>query len=110
MREIDPLDKLARMYLKEVVTRHGIPVSIIYDRDSRFDPCLEVTSERLWYNLDMEYCVLSTNRRAKREDHSKLSRLCCVALSVRSTLEKVGEAQILGPELIQETTEGKSSD
>ncbi|GJX49033.1 putative reverse transcriptase domain-containing protein [Tanacetum coccineum] len=36
MREIDPLDKLARMYLKEVVTRHGIPVSIICDRDPRF--------------------------------------------------------------------------
>nr|GEW53033.1 putative reverse transcriptase domain-containing protein [Tanacetum cinerariifolium] len=33
MRETDPMDKLARMYLKEVVTRHGIPVSIIYDRD-----------------------------------------------------------------------------
>ncbi|GJV26382.1 reverse transcriptase domain-containing protein [Tanacetum coccineum] len=27
MRETDPLDKLARMYLKEVVTRHGIPFS-----------------------------------------------------------------------------------
>ncbi|GJR25537.1 putative reverse transcriptase domain-containing protein [Tanacetum coccineum] len=30
------LEKLARMYLKEVVTRHGIPVSIICDRDPRF--------------------------------------------------------------------------
>ncbi|GJT60724.1 putative reverse transcriptase domain-containing protein [Tanacetum coccineum] len=30
MRETDPLDKLARMYLKEVVTRHEIPVSIIW--------------------------------------------------------------------------------
>ncbi|GJU19501.1 putative reverse transcriptase domain-containing protein [Tanacetum coccineum] len=30
------MDKLARMYLKEVVTRHGIPVSIICDRDLRF--------------------------------------------------------------------------
>ncbi|GJR68832.1 putative reverse transcriptase domain-containing protein [Tanacetum coccineum] len=36
MRETDPLEKLARMYLKEVVTRHGIPVSIICDRDPRF--------------------------------------------------------------------------
>ncbi|GKD74199.1 putative reverse transcriptase domain-containing protein, partial [Tanacetum coccineum] len=36
MRETDPLDKLARMYLKEVVTRHGIPLSIICDRDPRF--------------------------------------------------------------------------
>ncbi|GJU84049.1 putative reverse transcriptase domain-containing protein [Tanacetum coccineum] len=36
MRENDPMDKLARLYLKEVVMRHGIPVSIIYDRDPRF--------------------------------------------------------------------------
>ncbi|GJW00194.1 putative reverse transcriptase domain-containing protein [Tanacetum coccineum] len=36
MRETDPLDKLARLYLREVVTRHGIPVSIICDRDPRF--------------------------------------------------------------------------
>ncbi|GKD61889.1 putative reverse transcriptase domain-containing protein, partial [Tanacetum coccineum] len=36
MRENDPMDKLARLYLKEVVTRHGIPVSIISDRDGIF--------------------------------------------------------------------------
>ncbi|GJZ24183.1 reverse transcriptase domain-containing protein [Tanacetum coccineum] len=36
MRETDHLDKLARMYLKEVVMRHGIPISIICDRDPRF--------------------------------------------------------------------------
>nr|GEZ63287.1 reverse transcriptase domain-containing protein [Tanacetum cinerariifolium] len=30
IREIDPMDKLARMYQKEVVTRHGIPISIIF--------------------------------------------------------------------------------
>nr|GFA39513.1 reverse transcriptase domain-containing protein [Tanacetum cinerariifolium] len=36
MRETDPMDKLARIYLKEVVTRHGIPVSIISDRGPRF--------------------------------------------------------------------------
>ncbi|GKA06249.1 putative reverse transcriptase domain-containing protein, partial [Tanacetum coccineum] len=36
MRETDPLEKLAKLYLKEVVTRHGIPVSIICDRDPRF--------------------------------------------------------------------------
>ncbi|GKE67193.1 putative reverse transcriptase domain-containing protein [Tanacetum coccineum] len=36
MRETDPIDKLAKLYLKEVVTRHGIPVSIICDRDPRF--------------------------------------------------------------------------
>ncbi|GJV06069.1 putative reverse transcriptase domain-containing protein [Tanacetum coccineum] len=36
MRETGPMGKLARLYLKEVVTRHGIPVSIICDRDPRF--------------------------------------------------------------------------
>ncbi|GJY46417.1 putative reverse transcriptase domain-containing protein, partial [Tanacetum coccineum] len=36
VRETDLMDKLARMYLKEDVTRHGIPVSIICDRDPRF--------------------------------------------------------------------------
>ncbi|GJV24728.1 putative reverse transcriptase domain-containing protein [Tanacetum coccineum] len=36
MRETDPMEKLMRMYLKEVVTRHRIPVPIICDRDPRF--------------------------------------------------------------------------
>ncbi|GJX82517.1 putative reverse transcriptase domain-containing protein [Tanacetum coccineum] len=36
MRENDPLDKLARLYLNRVVARHGIPASIICDRDGRF--------------------------------------------------------------------------
>ncbi|GJZ22593.1 putative reverse transcriptase domain-containing protein [Tanacetum coccineum] len=36
MKETDPMEKLARMYLKEVATRHGILVSIICDRDPRF--------------------------------------------------------------------------
>nr|GEZ64516.1 putative reverse transcriptase domain-containing protein [Tanacetum cinerariifolium] len=35
MKETNPMDKLARMYLKEVVTRHGIHVSIIFDHDPR---------------------------------------------------------------------------
>ncbi|GJZ72270.1 putative reverse transcriptase domain-containing protein [Tanacetum coccineum] len=32
----DPLDKLARLYLNRIVARHGIPASIICDRDERF--------------------------------------------------------------------------
>nr|GFC38498.1 reverse transcriptase domain-containing protein [Tanacetum cinerariifolium] len=36
IRETDHMDKLARIYLNEVVTRHGIPISIISDRDPRF--------------------------------------------------------------------------
>ncbi|GJZ73872.1 putative reverse transcriptase domain-containing protein, partial [Tanacetum coccineum] len=36
MREDDSLEKLTRQYLKEVVSRHGMPVSIISDRDGKF--------------------------------------------------------------------------
>nr|GEV31953.1 putative reverse transcriptase domain, ribonuclease H-like domain, aspartic peptidase domain protein [Tanacetum cinerariifolium] len=36
MREDDSMDKLTKLYLKEVVTRHGIPISIISDRGPRF--------------------------------------------------------------------------
>nr|GEV41521.1 putative reverse transcriptase domain-containing protein [Tanacetum cinerariifolium] len=36
MRETNPMEKLATMYLKEVVVRHGIPISIICDHDPRF--------------------------------------------------------------------------
>ncbi|GKE78306.1 putative reverse transcriptase domain-containing protein [Tanacetum coccineum] len=33
MKETDSMKKLTRQYLKEVVSRHGVPVSIISDRD-----------------------------------------------------------------------------
>ncbi|GKA09908.1 reverse transcriptase domain-containing protein [Tanacetum coccineum] len=36
MREDGTLEKLTRQYLKEVVSRHGVPVLIISDRDGRF--------------------------------------------------------------------------
>ncbi|GJS46002.1 putative reverse transcriptase domain-containing protein [Tanacetum coccineum] len=45
------MERLARMYLKEVVTRHGILVSIICDRDPRF-------TSNFWRSLQM---ALGTN-------------------------------------------------
>nr|GEX35211.1 reverse transcriptase domain-containing protein [Tanacetum cinerariifolium] len=36
LRETDLMEKLMRHYLKEVVSRHGVPVSIISYRDNRF--------------------------------------------------------------------------
>nr|GFB49657.1 putative reverse transcriptase domain-containing protein [Tanacetum cinerariifolium] len=44
MRETDPLEKLAKLYLKEVVVRHRIPVSIIYECNPRF-------ASRFWRTL-----------------------------------------------------------
>nr|GEX80311.1 putative reverse transcriptase domain-containing protein [Tanacetum cinerariifolium] len=36
IRVKDPMDKLARLYLDRIVTRHGTPVLIICDHDGRF--------------------------------------------------------------------------
>nr|GEV71923.1 putative reverse transcriptase domain-containing protein [Tanacetum cinerariifolium] len=36
MKETNSMEKLTRQYLKEVVSRHGVPVLIISDQDSRF--------------------------------------------------------------------------
>ncbi|GJU79366.1 putative reverse transcriptase domain-containing protein [Tanacetum coccineum] len=36
MKETDLMEKLTRQYLKEVVSRHGVPVSIISDRDTLY--------------------------------------------------------------------------
>ncbi|GJX23871.1 putative reverse transcriptase domain-containing protein [Tanacetum coccineum] len=36
MKETDSIEKLTRQYWKEVVSRHGVPVLIISDRDNKF--------------------------------------------------------------------------
>ncbi|GKE23887.1 putative reverse transcriptase domain-containing protein [Tanacetum coccineum] len=54
MRETDPMEKLERIYLKEVFTRHGIPVLIICDRDFKFASNFWRSLQKaLGTNLDM---------------------------------------------------------
>ncbi|GJZ50655.1 reverse transcriptase domain-containing protein, partial [Tanacetum coccineum] len=44
MKKTDGIEKLAQLYLKEIVCRHGVPVSVISDRDSLF-------TSRFWVSL-----------------------------------------------------------
>ena len=44
MKMTDLVDKLAKLYIDEVIRLHGVPISIISDRDPRF-------TSRLWPNL-----------------------------------------------------------
>nr|GFB16485.1 reverse transcriptase domain-containing protein [Tanacetum cinerariifolium] len=44
MREDYKMDRLARFYLNEIVSRYGVPISIISDRDSRF-------TSRFWQSM-----------------------------------------------------------
>ncbi|GJT00717.1 putative reverse transcriptase domain-containing protein [Tanacetum coccineum] len=54
MRKTDPLEKLANMYLKEVVTRHGILILIICNHDPRFASHFWRSLQKaLGTNLDM---------------------------------------------------------
>ncbi|GJR18690.1 putative reverse transcriptase domain-containing protein [Tanacetum coccineum] len=54
MKETDSMEKLMRQYLKEVVSRHGVPVSIIFDRDSKFTShFLKSLNKALGTQLDM---------------------------------------------------------
>nr|GEU75557.1 reverse transcriptase domain-containing protein [Tanacetum cinerariifolium] len=54
MRENDPIEKLMKLYMKEVVTQHGVPVSIISDRDGRFTSLFwQALHKALGTRLDM---------------------------------------------------------
>ncbi|GKA66511.1 putative reverse transcriptase domain-containing protein [Tanacetum coccineum] len=44
VREDYKTEKLARLYINEIVARHGVPISIIYDRNSYF-------TSRFWQSL-----------------------------------------------------------
>ncbi|GKD50129.1 putative reverse transcriptase domain-containing protein, partial [Tanacetum coccineum] len=54
MREDYKMDRLTRLYLNEIVARHGVPISIISDRDSQFTSRFwESMQEALRTRLDM---------------------------------------------------------
>nr|GFA70874.1 putative reverse transcriptase domain-containing protein [Tanacetum cinerariifolium] len=114
IRETDPMDKLARIYLKEVVTRHGIHVLIISNRypSERTIQTLEdmlracaIDFGKGWVNhfplVEFSY---NNNYHAsiKAAPFEALYGRKCRSLNCWT---KVREAQIFGPELIQKTTE-----
>ncbi|GKE00350.1 putative reverse transcriptase domain-containing protein [Tanacetum coccineum] len=144
-KETDPMDKLARMYLKEVVTKHGIPVSIICDRDPRFasnfwrslqkalgtsldmstayHPQTDGQSERTIQTLEdmLRACVIDFGNgwvkhlplvefSYNNSYHASIKAAPFEALYGRKCRSpvcwaEVGQVQLTGPELVQETTE-----
>ncbi|GKD56933.1 putative reverse transcriptase domain-containing protein [Tanacetum coccineum] len=112
MRETDPMDKLTRMYLKDVVTRHGIPLSIIYGQSERTIQTLEdmlracaINFRKGWVNHLPLVEFLYNN-----SYHASIKAAPFEALygqKCRSPVcwAEVEEVQLTGPEIVQETTE-----
>nr|GFC06234.1 putative reverse transcriptase domain-containing protein [Tanacetum cinerariifolium] len=107
------MDKLERIYLKEVVTRHGIRVLIISNHDPRFaSKFWRSLQNALGTRLDMSTAYHpETDGQSERaiQTLEDMLRACAIDFGKgwdnHLPLTEVRKAQILGPELIQDTTE-----
>ncbi|GKB49952.1 putative reverse transcriptase domain-containing protein [Tanacetum coccineum] len=145
IREDYKTKKLARIYINEIVARHGIPVSIISDRDGRFashlwqalqkalgiklhmstayHPETDGQSERTIQTLEdmLRACVTDfggswdtylplVEFSYNNNYHTSIKCAPFEALYGRKCRSlviwtEVGESQLIGPEIVQETTE-----
>ncbi|GKA99168.1 putative reverse transcriptase domain-containing protein [Tanacetum coccineum] len=145
IREDYKTEKLAKIYTNEIVARHGVPVSIISDRDGRFTSHLWQTfqkalgtrlvmsttylhqtdgqSERTIQTLDdmLRACVMDFGGSwdthlpliefsYNNSYHTSIKCAPFEALYGRKCRSpviwtEVGESQLIGPEIVQETIE-----
>ncbi|GJR73760.1 hypothetical protein Tco_0086125 [Tanacetum coccineum] len=122
IRATDSMETLTRLYIKEIVSRHGVPISIISDRDSHF-------TSRFWQSLQNALGTqldMSTTYHPETDGQSErtiqtledMLRACVidfgkgwdkhlplVEFSSPVCWAEVGDSQLTGPEIIQETTE-----
>nr|GFB87415.1 putative reverse transcriptase domain-containing protein [Tanacetum cinerariifolium] len=113
MRENDPIKKLMKLYMKEIVTRHGVPVSIISDRDGRFTSLFWQALHKAWgTRLDMNTAYHpETDGQSERTIQTLEDMLRACVVDFRKSwdrhlpLVEVGDAQLTSPEIIHETIE-----
>ncbi|GJT99897.1 putative reverse transcriptase domain-containing protein [Tanacetum coccineum] len=105
MREDDSIEKLTRRYLKEVVSRHGVSVSIISDRDGRFSSHFwQSLQKSLGTQLDMSTAYHSqTDGQRERSIQTLEYMLRACVLDFGKGWDK-HLPLLTGPEIIPETT------
>ncbi|GJW23159.1 putative reverse transcriptase domain-containing protein [Tanacetum coccineum] len=124
MREDYKMEMLARLYLNEIVASHGMPISIISDRDSRFmSRFWQSMQEALGTRLDMSMAYHpQTDGQSEGTIQTLEDMLRACILDFRGSWDvylplvefsynnsyhasaEVGKGQLIGPELVQETT------
>ncbi|GJR99347.1 putative reverse transcriptase domain-containing protein [Tanacetum coccineum] len=104
IRATDSMETLTRLYIKEIVSRHGVPISIISDRDSHF-------TSRFWQSLQNALGTqldMSTAYHPETDGQKSIKAAPFEALYGRKCRSpvcwaEVGDSQLTGPEIIQET-------
>nr|GEW85433.1 reverse transcriptase domain-containing protein [Tanacetum cinerariifolium] len=114
-RETDSMETLKRLYIKEIVSRHGVPISIISNRDSHF-------TSRFWQSLQNALGTqldISTAYHPETDGQSERTIQTLEDMLRAASFEalygqkcrspvcrvEVGDVQLTGPEIIHETTE-----
>ncbi|GJY04429.1 putative reverse transcriptase domain-containing protein [Tanacetum coccineum] len=113
MREDDTLEKLTRQYLKEVVSKHRVPVSIISDCDGKFTSNFwKSLHKALGTRLDMSIAYYpDTDGQSERTIQTLEDMLRACVLDFGKGWDKhfwlaeVGDSQLTSQEIIHETTE-----
>nr|GEV02421.1 putative reverse transcriptase domain-containing protein [Tanacetum cinerariifolium] len=120
-REDCSVEKLARLYIDEIIVRHGVPVSIILNRDEGFTSRFWKTLQKvLGTRLDMSKAyhphtneqsegTIQTLKDMLRAYHSSIRCDPFEALYGRKCkspvpLAEIKESRLIGPKLVQETT------
>nr|GEV36702.1 hypothetical protein [Tanacetum cinerariifolium] len=91
-KKTDSIEKLAELYMKEIVCRHGVPVSVISDRDNLFTSSWDKHLPLVKFSYNNSY-------------HASIKAAPFEALYGRKCRSpvcwsEVGESQLTGPELV----------
>ena len=66
------LERFCRLYIREIVRLHGVPVSIVSDRDPRFTAHFWLFPKGYGHMTDHEYSFPPTDRWSVREDYTSV--------------------------------------
>ncbi|GJU20112.1 putative reverse transcriptase domain-containing protein, partial [Tanacetum coccineum] len=117
-RETDSMETLTRLYIKEKVSWHRVPISIILDRDSHFTSRFwQSLQSALGTQLDMSM-TYHPETDGKVKEPSKQLNTCFEPVIKAAPFKalygrkcrspvcwtEVGDVQLTGPEIIHETT------